>query len=162
MTNLIDLSFFVSEISIPNTNQQPVADHLMLLITEVQEQLLRDLLGDDLYAQFEVGLNAGPIDQKWIDLKNKIVHNQKSMIAYRVYCKWIDQTVTQTAGLGENLQQSENGTRYTINAKFVNAWNKMIDEMADFYSFIRDNYQNYPGISYVTHRRFRKINLMGI
>jgi hypothetical protein len=70
MSSLIDISFFVADINIPNTDQPLVEERLDYFITKYEKEFLRDLLGVALYNAFVAGLAEDPIAAKWTNLKS--------------------------------------------------------------------------------------------
>jgi hypothetical protein len=68
MPNLIDHTFFIGTLTVPNTNQQSVQGLLTTLITKYQEKLLTDLLGRKMYLAFMDGIQAVSVDAKWQEL----------------------------------------------------------------------------------------------
>jgi hypothetical protein len=68
MPNLIDYTFFIGTINVPNTNQPAVQGLLTTLITKYQEKLLTDLLGRKMYLAFMDGIQAPVVEAKWQEL----------------------------------------------------------------------------------------------
>lgn len=65
---LIDRSYFIGELDIPNTHTAEIQERLDWFIEKHEPQLLRDLLGYPLSKAFMTGLMGAPVEQKWIDL----------------------------------------------------------------------------------------------
>jgi hypothetical protein len=66
--SLIDRTYFVGELSIPNTSQTAVGGLVDLFIEKYEEQFLNDVLGYSLYKALKAGLQVVPVAQKWTDL----------------------------------------------------------------------------------------------
>jgi len=69
--SLIDISYFVGDLTIPNTNDQPVIERLNWYIGKYEQEFLRKLLGYPLYKAFIIGLNVAPPatpDQRFLDI----------------------------------------------------------------------------------------------
>jgi hypothetical protein len=66
--SLIDRTYFVGELNIPNTSQTAIGSAVDLFIEEYEEKLLNDVLGYTLYKALKAGLQVIPIAQKWTDL----------------------------------------------------------------------------------------------
>jgi hypothetical protein len=69
--SLIDISYFVGELNIPNTDQQPVRERLDRAILKYEQEFLRKLLGYPLYKTFVTGLQVVPPatpDQRILDI----------------------------------------------------------------------------------------------
>lgn len=65
---LIDRSYFIGEINIPNTTTTAVGGLLDWFIEKYEEKFLKEVLGYDLYKAFKAGLQEIPVQQKWTDL----------------------------------------------------------------------------------------------
>lgn len=68
MPNLIDHTFFIGTINVPNTNQPAVQGLLTTLISQYQEKLLTDLLGRKMYKLFLDGIQEDPVASRWQEL----------------------------------------------------------------------------------------------
>lgn len=66
MSNLIDTSFFIGEIAIPNTGSAEIQEYLQIFIYKYEERCLQGILGYSLYKEFV----ANPTDQRMLDLIN--------------------------------------------------------------------------------------------
>lgn len=66
--SLIDRTYFVGELNIPNTSQAAIGSAVDLFIEQYEEKLLNEVLGYTLYKAFKAGLQVIPVDQKWTDL----------------------------------------------------------------------------------------------
>ena len=66
--SLIDRTYFVGELNIPNTNQTVIGSAIDLFIEKYEDQFLNDVLGYTLYKAFKAGLQVVPVAQKWTDL----------------------------------------------------------------------------------------------
>lgn len=75
---LIDRSYFVGEINIPNTHRIEIQERLDLFIETHEPELLCDLLGYSLYKAFTQGLQGAPVDQKWKDLLEGVEYTNQS------------------------------------------------------------------------------------
>lgn len=66
--SLIDRTYFVGELNIPNTSQAAIGSAVDLFIEQYEEKLLNDVLGYTLYKALKAGLQDVPVAQKWTDL----------------------------------------------------------------------------------------------
>ena len=65
---LIDRSYFIGELNIPNTSQISIQERLDWFIETYEPEFLLSLLCYPLYKAFMQGLQGAPVDQKWINL----------------------------------------------------------------------------------------------
>lgn len=136
---LIDKSYFFGDISIGQLSEQSVQDSLELFIKQYEPELLTRLLGYETYKQI------GDNDQKWKDLKegteytnydgkaakwNGLYDNTTkiSVIAYYVYCQYMENQLTATGGAGEGKVQMQNAIAVTNGRKIRKAWNLMVKQ----------------------------------
>lgn len=66
--SLIDRTYFVAELNIPNTSQVAIGSAVDLFIEQYEEKLLNEVLGYTLNKAFKAGLQEVPVAQKWTDL----------------------------------------------------------------------------------------------
>lgn len=178
---LIDVSYFVGEIFISgleNTVAQ-TGSQILGFIKKYEAKYLKELLGETLYSEFVAGMSAEPIEQKWVDLADKLrdAETKESPIANYVYYWWKRNEVTDSVGIGEVKPQAENASPASAVHKMVRAWNEMVDwnyRISDWlyahpdYSLIFYSYTPFHE-SYLfcrkwtsRHELFRKINSLNI
>jgi hypothetical protein len=66
--SLIDRTYFVGELNIPNASQAAIGSEIDLFIEQYEDQLLNEVLGYSLNKAFKAGMQEVPVDQKWTDL----------------------------------------------------------------------------------------------
>lgn len=66
--SLIDRTYFVGELNIPNTSQAAIGSAVDLFIERYEDLFLNEVLGYTLYKALKAGLQVAPIAQKWTDL----------------------------------------------------------------------------------------------
>lgn len=146
--SLIDSTYFRAELLIAGLSNtiDGNATRLTSFINKYEARYLKDLLGDDLYAEFISGITVDPIDAKWIDLQNKIVNSttKESPIANYVYYYFQRDATTSTVGVGESNQISENANSASSVDKQIRAWNEMVDYNRKLVKFIQENKADYP------------------
>lgn len=65
---LIDRTYFIGELNIPNTDQNSVGELLDWFIEKYETEFLEKVLGYELYKALKAGLQEVTVDQKWTDL----------------------------------------------------------------------------------------------
>lgn len=173
---LIDATYFIGEINIPNVDQPAVLENVNLFINKYEKKFLILLLGQSVYDDFINGLSENPIQNKWIDLRDKIINSEdkESPMANFVYYWYMRNFATTSTGIGETKPNAENASIVSGVDKQVRAWNEMSDWVwvnrewfSDFYAlngFIYGGYypwdcHNYYGRHY---NPFAKINPLNI
>jgi|SRR6185437_9473459 len=67
--SFIDASYFVGELSLPNTDEAAVAERLTLFISKYEPRFLQMLFGYPLYKAFVAGMAVTPTpDQRFLDI----------------------------------------------------------------------------------------------
>lgn len=149
---LIDITYFVGEINVANTDQLPVRERLELFIKKYEKRFLTQLLGEAVYNEFMTGLQVIPVLQKWEDLKDKLVDDdtKESPVANYVYYFYMRDNYTQTVGVGEVKAKAENSVMSNNDAKMVRAWNEMVLWVDDLRPWFVDNqlYYSLTALSY--------------
>jgi hypothetical protein len=154
---LIDRTYFIGEINIPNTNQLAVQENLDFLISKREPEILIQLFGYEMYKAFVAGLQEDPVPHRWIDLRDgadftyngelrhwmgliaKSDEPKESLIANYVYYWFMRKEATQTSGVGETVTKTENSVRVSPIAKQVQAWNEMVEWIYDMWNFLQAN-----------------------
>jgi hypothetical protein len=115
-------------------------------ILRYENEILKKLLGYELWKEFTDALLGDPIDQKWTDLKhgadfsfelngqtinthwNGLVNSDKiSLIAYYVYYNHRINHESEYTGIGEVESKAENSKRVSPLYKLVNVHSQMLD-----------------------------------
>lgn len=65
---LIDRTYFVGDLNIPNTSTAAIGSLLDWFIEKYEEKFLLDAFGYSLYKAFKAGMQDDPVAQKWTDL----------------------------------------------------------------------------------------------
>jgi hypothetical protein len=66
--SLIDVSYFVQELQLPNTDQLAVSERLTGFISKYEPEFLQKLFGYPLYKAFVAGMAITPPDQRFLDI----------------------------------------------------------------------------------------------
>lgn len=147
MSNLIDHTFFVGELNIPNTDRPDVQERLQYFIRKYEPMFLRQALGEALYGAFSNGLEEEPISVGWGNLKARLVLEdgdfKYSPIAAYVYYWYMRDQATVTTGVGEAVPNTDNAQRASAMQKMVSAWNEMCYEVASLHTFLNASPEVY-------------------
>lgn len=139
---LIDYTYFVGAISLPNLDKALNQAKVTEAITTYEDEILEWVLGANLFTaykadpsterfqdlisggiDFSFELNGKTISRTWGGLQVK----SRSFIACYVYYQYQTNNVTSTTGLGEMEAKAELSQRASINDKMVRAVNKASD-----------------------------------
>jgi len=143
--SLIDTSYFIGDILIPNTDKPQVQEDIEQAIDQYEKEILQNLLGYTLWKDFSAEQDA-PVQTRWIDLINGVefsfelhgntidtkwnglVNDDKiSFIAYYVYYKYLERNITKRTGIGNVKGKAENATVQNDVRKMVSAWQKFLE-----------------------------------
>lgn len=185
---LIDRTYFVSELNIPDRQTLAVGEVLDWFITKYEDQFLKEVFGYELYKAFKEGLQDDPVEDKWLDLvegkeytdradklkywrgltctQSGDVDVYSSPIACYVYYWFIRNNHTQTASMGEVKAKTENATSHNPAFKMVRAWNEMAQSVCELVDFLESNKEVYTewetSHAYYALNKFRPINEMNL
>lgn len=153
---LIDLTYFVGQITIPDRSSVVVQESLNQLIKIKEPEFLRSVLGVKMYND----LLENQTDQKYIDLLRGVDFTYKrreehfsglanpdtltSAIARYVYCAWQENEWSTTFGSGEARSIGENSTQYNPLNKMLKAHNDNVTELHLMLDFIDSKKEDYP------------------
>ena len=141
-TNIITKSYFKVDIELPKGTYDVVDD----FINTFEPEVLIYLLGYEVYSLLMEYITATPPEEgeppvvspfkallegteydvdghkvKWIGLAND---QERSLIAYYVYCEYQRNRVTSSQSAGETVSITENSKPASILAKLFSAWNR--------------------------------------
>lgn len=178
--SIINASYFVGELNIPNTNNAGALERINFFISKYEKEYLMKVLGVGCYNDFIEALNADPVIEPWLSLKNGkdftnqqgiLIHyfglandDKKSPLANYVYYHYQRDAYTQTAGVGEVQSKAENATVVTPAYKMESAWNDMIKQTQVLIEFLYVNNADYPkfNLAYVPRELVIPINTWNI
>lgn len=178
MPNLIGPTFFVGELSIPNTEQEPVLENLNYFIKKYEKECLIGLLG---YSLYKLTLAATPeqriadlLDGVEYELNGKLteweglVHDDYSLIANYIYWFYMKNAATHSTGVATAKVNPAASVSVSPAEKMLNAWNSMSDSVNQMILFLRNRKEDgvlvYPEFDtnqlVLTKNSFRKITLL--
>jgi hypothetical protein len=136
---LIDYTYFVGSISLPNLDKALNQAKVTEAITAYEDEILERVLGANLFTSYKTNpgtarflnlingavnfsftLDGRTINRIWAGLKVK----SQSFIACYVYYQYQTNNITFTTGIGEMEAKAELLQRASINDKMVKAINK--------------------------------------
>ena len=186
-----------SEDTAPNSNLLGNGTELDLFIEEFERDILIKCFGYPLYYAFVNELDAtkpnglkdtadakwndllngkdytlNGISVKWMGLKFKEGQLDRSLIAYYVFCEFLNKDLVTYSGLGVVKERGKNSTPVTSDPLYVSSFRKFY-ELTEFsncnnglrtlYDFIQDmnelNSETYPNW---IPKKFENVNLFGI
>jgi len=167
VANLIDRTYLVGEILIPNiisgsghpaaTINQTDVDRL---ITKYEKKYLKRLLGKDLYKAFiENQLEAWAV-ALIAELRDTV--NKVSPIAYYVWCAWKRDNTTRIGSGGEVQTKNENADTVSPTYRMLTNWNECIDLTCDVLDWMDENAYLFPVAADTDYDTFRPMNEFGI
>jgi hypothetical protein len=184
---LIDRTYFVGELNIPNTSQAAIGSLTDHFIAKYEEEWLREVLGYTLHKAFRAGWQAPSPAQKWTDLVDGVEYTSNaktkfwrglvsavsgessfdlSPIANYVYYWYIRNNYTQTSTMSEVKATNENAAIANPSLKMVRAWNEMsqwICELVDYLDAKKDDYTEWADQDvWRMRKKFRPINEFNI
>lgn len=131
---------FKGERAIPQLEEKHNRDNVQWFIDKYEPKFLKELLGATLYSEFVAGLQADPIDPKWIELRDQT--DLKTMLIDYVYYWYLRNWATITAGVGEVKGKSDNATQVSPAQKMVTSWNEMAT-LARFFDLDTTTYPSW-------------------
>lgn len=162
---IIDSSYFVGEISIPNiTGTSPIVTvnlaNLNRLISIYEKDYLTRLLGSTLYDEFIADLLTS---EAWATALRDELRDatlKLSPIAYYVYYFWLRESSTYVTSGGQQEAKAENAVSSSPALRMVEAYNRMVRMTEDVLEYMADEaFTKSPVTEYTW---LRKINTMNI
>jgi hypothetical protein len=156
--SIIDESFFIRDITIPNTSNEAVLERLTLFIEKYEPECLKKIFGYKLYKLLKSEVSQRMTDiifgTEYTDTYGNLcswqglVHDVNiSLIANYVYFFFQEASATQTTGVSTSISKTESGTSVSPYFKMQSAWNFFSKEVNDLIYFLRSQSDVYPEIS---------------
>lgn len=155
MPNIVNQSFFVGELELPNLNNSAELERLTTVINRVEPDCLLKIMGYPLYKLFGSESSGRMTDllsgaeytdsygvlQKWPGIKHDTII---SLIANYVYFKYLELKKASLSGTGTSISKPEAGAAYSPGDKMAIAWNFFSEEVRKMSDFLW-NKKDYTG-----------------
>ena len=148
---IIDETYFIKELVIPNSNEIDISESsnpFEMWIDQYARLCLQEVLGNTLFTDLDQNVTNGVLNdispQKWLNLVNGASYIYKgknhtwkglifeegtfkgSLLAYFVYCKWLEFQLSQQSGIGEVRGDAINATSVGSTHRYVSIWNQFV------------------------------------
>lgn len=146
---IIDDTYFIKEITMPNSTEIDAYDSggddlQEQWIDQYSRELLQNALGTTLFNDLDSNVTAGvyvPGVTKWDNLVQGVEYTYQgidyqwkgliftegtfkgSVLAYYVYCKWLEYQLSRMSGVGEVKGNAANSMNVNSTQRYVNLWN---------------------------------------
>lgn len=189
---IIDESYFTDKLRIPNASEIDVtgsADAFGTWIDREARLCLQKALGNVLFADFNSNVTAGayvPGVAKWDNFVNGTDYTKNgktftwkgliftegvykgSLLAFFVYCRWLEYQLSYQSGMGEVRGQAANSMSANSTHRYVSLWNSFVEmyqgqfEKTYTYSYLKGvpffDYYGESDDAYVSLLTFLKDN----
>lgn len=168
MSYIINQSFFVRDIVVPNSNTPPVLERLNLFIAKYEKECLLKILGYPLYKVFGTESSQRMTDllhgAEYTDLNGDLqlyeglVHDENdSLIANYIYYYFQQNSATLSTGISTVKMSAEAGTSVSPEEKMIFAWNYFSSEVQSMCYFLWSKREDYP--EFTAHQLSRTLDL---
>jgi len=173
MSNLINKTFFVGEIILPNLHLQAEETRLDYFISKYEPECLIKIMGYPLYRLFLSESSSRMNDllngaeyqdgegnfRKWNGLK----YGTLSLIASYIYFYFIENNKAHTVGTGSMITKKESGSSISPADKMTLAWNFFSEETNKmcFFLWLKKNHDGtrvYPEFSYDQYLETKRVS----
>ena len=172
---LINASYFVNELLIPNLSDYDESYNINGLIQDCSHSFLESFLGREIYKELVSNLNAEQTAlkpnaaEKWDNLVNGcdyeyqgqtryfkgLIYKRgtipKSLLAQYVYIKYIEQNTTQLTPTGDVRPDSQNAVNVNSSQRYANAWNNFLKSVRGDLSGFGCNKYYHNGVLVIDH-----------
>lgn len=138
--SIISPTDFKGERVIAQVENVTVRANVQWFIDKYEPKFLKELLGLDLFTEFEAGLLLDPIPDKWIALRDET--DLKQMLVNYIYYWYQRNNATNTGGIGEVKPKSDNAVSISPARKMATSWNEMA-EMARLFDLDTATYPQW-------------------
>ena len=171
---IIDYSYFIRELNIPQLSQPSVNEALDLFIEKYEAKFLKEVFGIELAELIQVYLatpEGQPIEERiksivdgveflyegkmqvWGGLRNE---SKITPLANFVFYWYLTDGISFLSQSGEAGMSSENSFKVSSDARLVFVWNEMIELMGSLYKLLENgDYPEYiPSLNFEVQNRF--------
>lgn len=181
---LIDKSYFIGPLALPQLGQVSVVANLNNFIAWFEPEVLQYAMGYDLYKAFIDGLNVGSnetIEQRWLDLRDGCVFitqmsikkefrgfanatTKRSIHAGVIYSAMLKDDAVSLTGVGAASPVSENSVDSNPTLKMTTAWFELWTQVNILWELFRAHPTVYTEYQFqqINYNYFRPINQFGI
>jgi hypothetical protein len=145
---VLDKDYFYGPLTIAQVTEEAVERNLLTFIFMYEVPFLKLLLGEDFYALYKAGTEAGSPEAKWTALENELYQVSGTLklspAANYVYWFYMRNQVTETTGTGEKIISTEGSISVSSAQKVKLAWNNMVTRNRNIVAWIKANIADYP------------------
>lgn len=146
--SIVNQSFFINELNLPNTGNEKVLDKLQSAIDRYEPEFLRKVMGGVLYTEFAVtprsqrmaeilsGVNYYDVNGVLQNYKGLVYDTNRSPIANYVYYCLQENTAKITTGVATATMKVEAGRAESPADKMITAWNLMSNDVVELINFL--------------------------
>lgn len=185
---LIDASYFIREIHVPNVNESNTDSGVKLdyfIDEKVRLLLSTKALGSVLFTELNSNITSGVLSntapQKWKDLVNGKTYTKdgesyvwdgllqtkgtfkKSLLAYYTYYYWLMDNVSLMGGVGEVRGEAKNAVNINSTQRLTTIWNefvKMYQGEKACYNGVKYIYNGVPITDYYNQNSGNYVSLL--
>lgn len=155
MPNIIDTTFFVGQLAVPQLEQAAVTATLQAMIDKLEPEYMRKVLGYKTYKDFVAGITGEPwlkllngaeyvnrygVEDKWRGFKV----GKTSPIANYVFYYWLRKEASASTGGGEKILKAQNAVETSSMFKQTRVWNEMVEWNKELWDFLFVHQADYP------------------
>lgn len=173
MAYLIDETYFIRELFVPNADEQDRSAYseLQQFIDEKTRLCLKDALGYTLFKDLDSNITNGNLDEdapqiwqnlvkgveytkdnelvKWDGLLIKEGAFKKSLLANFTFYYWLQYRQTQLSGVGEVVLQAKNAISVNSTQRQTSIWNEFVEMYQGKQSKFTRNEYYYKGVKVI-------------
>lgn len=172
-SSLIDATYFIRNINIPNIDPANVKnavtlDRLNSFIHKYEPECLQGILGYSLHKVLLTETSQRITDliygaeytdrngdlQQWQGLIQPVP--KISLIANYIFYYYTEANATQSSGTNTNVPKGESSVAYSPGDKMLNAWNFFSEQSDDLYSFLWNQNYNSSVVGFPIYPEFKK------
>jgi hypothetical protein len=183
MSNIVNASFFIGDINIPNLGNTAIIERLNSFVAKYEEQCFTELFGYAFYKLYKDNVSSermmfitdgSEYSGCFGDLQNWegiVVNENTSFLAFYIYYYFQQSSATLTTGVSTAAAHTDGASSVSPAEKMVYAWNEyseIASSLLNFLWFKKDsaNQRLYPEFTAHQLRKSasisRKINIFSI
>lgn len=178
MATLIDITYFVLNINLPQATTQEGEALVQKFINKYEDIFLDKALGYGMAKAYKAGIALASPEQRWKDIRDGQEYSygdltdrwmglrdstkKLSPIANYIYFMFMKDKATDNTLVGVSKPKQSNATREDGETKMKDAWNEMVKWMRNLREFLYVNQTTYPEWKNHNSELYKYVNVYSI
>lgn len=163
--SIINYEYFKGLANVANVSSPEVRSALQETIDIYEPDYLKKILGKTLMESLITGLQQPTPENKWINLRSKLVDTQTKVSAIANYCFffWLKLRTQDVSGIGVTGSETiDNQKILSPVEKMIENWNESVKLAKSVWEYLDENEASYPELKWDEIQEIKYMNRFGL